>query len=540
MKEKKEIWFPIALSDLEKEALNTLKSSMPKTPQPLDSELLEKVDKKVNILLKNNVDIIVARNSLPNLSHLICGWGNFMYDGAPVIEKMEDFIFYKNNEPYIKQCDPEGDFHPWQSLAYTSMAGVNFNEVKVKNYSLKDLAFNSVWINKNKGEELGHLLFAFANNYSVEDLSKIFYLNTEPHNLEQLIHRGIEAHDYGGFEVCRKFHLSEGLCAITAKVSDLEKYKPDAQRFLDGQTEMVGLIQLIFEQILNEDGDLSLLTSIRDKMVILSYFENHIYYLGHAIENACFGFLNGFEIDMVHYNLMIKTVNTANRFLYHFGLDAISFLESFLSLGHYRRASLLLLEISKHVDQNLNLDADFNINEKLKLYTVDLDAIDEKNQEESPKNEAEQHYKEYFLFSVKDYNVLPRLNEVLENEILKQSSLELKGGFEHFRRYHPNKWPRSVHFEIVQYKHDDSIGVELHIEDLAYKSLFSELEEIHKHIQANVPTLEVAIDKNWYNCGRIHMVYNKDVSTDKIIEDFIKLIAESQEKISNKIQKIAV
>lgn len=540
MKKREKVWFPIALSDLEKEALKKLKSTIKETPQKLDVDLLKKVDKKVNILLKNNVNIIVERNSLPNLSHLICGWGNFMYEGAPIVEKMEDFIFYKNNEPYIKQCDPEGDFHPWQSLAYTSMAGVNFNDVKVKNHSLKDLAFNSVWINKNKGEELGHLLFAFANNYSSEDLTKIFYLNTVPHNLEELIHRGIEAHDYGGFEVCRKFHLSEGLCAITSKVAQLEKYKPDAQRFLDGQTEMVGLIQLIFEQILNEDGDLALLTSIRDKMVILSYFENHVYYLGHAIENACFGMLNGFKIDMVHYNLMIKAVNTANRFLYHFGLDAISFLESFLSLGHYRRASLLLLEISKHVDENLNLDADFNINEKLKLYTVDLDAIQEENPASTPQDVDEQHYKEYFLFSVKDYNVLPRLNEVLENEILKESKLELKGGFEHFRRYHPNKWPRSVHFEIVQYTLNDSIGVELHIEDIVYKDLFSDLEEIHQHIKANVPELEVLIDKTWYNCGRLYMTYNKEVSTNKIIEDFIKLIALSEEKISNKMQELEV
>ncbi len=540
MKKEEKIWFPIALSDLEKEALKKLKSTIQQTPQELDSNLLNKVDKKVNILLKNNVKTIVERNSLPNLSHLICGWGNFMYEGAPIIEKMEDFIFYKNNQPYIKQCDPEGDFHPWQSLAYTSMAGVDFNKVKVKNHSLKDLAFNSVWINKNKGEELGHLLFAFANNYEKNDLENIFYLGGVSHNLEELIHRGIDAHDYGGFEVCRKFHLSEGLCAITSKVPYLEKYKPDAQRFLDGQTEMVGLIQLIFEQILNEDGDLTLLTSIRDKMVILSYFENHVYYLGHAIENACFGMLNGFKIDMVHYNLMIKAVNTANRFLYHFGLDAISFLESFLSLGHYRRASLLLHEISKHVDENLNLDADFNINEKLKLYTVDLDAIQEENPASTPKDTDEQHYKEYFLFSIKDYSVLPRLNEVLENEILKESTLELKGGFEHFRRYHPNKWPRSVHFEIVQYTLNNSIGVELHIEDIAYKDLFSDLEEIHQHIQANVPELEVLIDKTWYNCGRIYMLYNEEVATNKIIEDFIKLIALSEEKISNKMQALEV
>ena len=65
------------------------------------------------------------------------------------------------------------DFHPWQSLAYTSMAGVDFNKVKVKNHSLKDLAFNSVWINKNKGEEsfysfqcLRTHMHVFLNNQS--------------------------------------------------------------------------------------------------------------------------------------------------------------------------------------------------------------------------------------------------------------------------------------------------------------------------------------------------------------------------------------
>ena len=535
---KKNVWFPIKLSNHEKEALKRLKSSVKETPQKLDFSLLKKVDDKVAILLKKNVDIIVDRNSLPNLSHLICGWGNFTYKGKPIIEKIADFIFYKKNIPYIKQCDPEGDFHPWQSLAYTAMAGVDFKSVKINNHTLKELAFNSVWINKNKGEELGHLLFAFANNYEEEDLKNVFYLNGEAHSLEQLVLRAIDAHDYGGFEVCRKFHLSEGLCAITAKISNLEKYKSDAQKFLDGQTEMIGLIQLIFEQILSTKGNLSLMSSIRDKMVILSYFENHIYYLGHAIENACFGFLNGFKIDKIQFNLMIKAVNTANRFLYHFGLGAISFLESFLSIGHYRRASLLLAEIVKNVDKDFNSITNFDINKKLKLYTVNLDSIQEDKENLFSEDKEEQQYKEYFLFSVKDYHVLPRLDEILKNEKLKKSSIELKGGFEHFRRYHPNNWPRSVHYEIIQYKSNNAIGVELHIEDVRYNGLFSQLEEIYTTIKKEDKELDILIDNYWYECGRLKMTYNETVSPNKIIEDFIKFINFSEDRITKRMVEL--
>lgn len=537
MNTNKEYWFPINLSKKEFKKLEDLKVSVDNGIEEIDETLLNEVDKKMTVLLKQNVELILERNSLPNLSHLICGWGNFVYDNESLVERISDFIFFKEGVPFVKQCDPEGDFHPWQSFAYMSMAGVDFDNIKIKEkYSLKDVAFNSTFINKNKGEELGHLLFAFANNYKEEDLTKSFNLNGAIYDLKGLVDFAVDAHDYGGFEVCRKFHLTEGLCAIVSKIDSFNNYKSDAQRFLDGQTEMIGLIQLIFEQVLRKEGDLELLTSLRDKLVILSYFENHIYYLGHAIENTCFGLMNGYKVSLVNFKMMVKAINTANKFLYDFGLDEISFLESFLSLGHYRRASYFLLEISRIIDRKqMIINSEINLNKVLQKYTVDLNQeyilIDNKLRESKNKS-----FKEYFLFSNREYDVLPRLKEVIENKLLKSSDFQFIGGFEHFRRYHPENWPRSVHYEIIQYKNNENIGVEIHIEDLIFKSLFSCFEEIYSSYKGE---LELSIDNEWYGCGRLMMVHDKNISPESIIYNFFDFVELTKNRISLEINEIS-
>ncbi|VAW11249.1 hypothetical protein MNBD_BACTEROID03-1564 [hydrothermal vent metagenome] len=532
-------WLPIVLSDTENGCLSQLYKFLDQNDQKLDLTLWEQTDQKINFLFKSYVNTIVDRNSLPNISHLICGWGDFEYEGGSITDKLADFIFYKDGKPYIKQCDPEGDFHPWQSFAYMVMAGVDFQKKIVGTHSLQDVVSNSIRIQKDKGEELGHLLFAFASVAESDWLDHIFYMNEKQYTLQEMVRKAIYAHEYGGFEVCRKFHLSEGLCAISARVPAFEKFKEEAERFLDGQTKMVDFILIVLEQILSEKSQISVIKSLRDKLVILDYFENHIYYLGHAIENACFGLINGFTMEKRQFRAITRAINIANSFLSDFGLASISFLESFLSLGHYRRAVTLFTKLNDSTveveGQRIGLILTTNLKLTLQEYTVDLKSL--KGKPGLKPEIVSDAYKDYFLYFDTEYDILPKLKSIIEHTDLQDTNIVLKGGFKHFRRYHPAEWPRSVHYEILQHK-NKTIGLEIHIEDQRYQSLYPVLERLSTKLPELCMKGKVSLDREWYSCGRLKIDYDLDVPNDVIVKDFLRFIGYTETILAQPLKAI--
>src|SRR5258708_2239000 len=92
----------------------------------LDQSMVASTSSALAQAMSYHISDIIQRDSLPSLSHVLNGWGDVRIDGLRISDRFEDFLHYDDRgRPCILQCDPEGEFHPWQSFAYAVMAGVD-------------------------------------------------------------------------------------------------------------------------------------------------------------------------------------------------------------------------------------------------------------------------------------------------------------------------------------------------------------------------------------------------------------------------------
>src|SRR5215212_8792326 len=241
-------WWPLDLSPREDEAFNSFRLQMRETLVPLQTDSVSLVSGLLAQLMREHIASIIKRDSLPHLGHIFNGWGNVEFQSVRLTRFLDHFIHFDDSaRPFLRQCDPEGEVLPWQSIAYAVMAGVNPDEVIRPGVTLRTLAQNSRYLQTTEGRELGHLLFALAYLEPSLD-SRPFSLSGEICDVRKLMELAVEAHHYGSFEVCRKFHLTEGVCAMAAKVPGLESFRDDAQSFLDGQLDMLLLLGVILQE----------------------------------------------------------------------------------------------------------------------------------------------------------------------------------------------------------------------------------------------------------------------------------------------------
>ena len=315
-------WWPLELSPREDEAVCKFRLRMQQASISLNEDAVHSVSDQLSRIMGQHLTAIIERDGLPHLSHVLNGWGNARFKGHYLIEELVPFIHRdQSGRPFILQCDPEGEFHPWQSFAYAVMAGIDPDEpIPPLGVSLRLLAKNSRFINTREGRELGHLLFALAH-LDPNIAGVPFSLRGEVCDVPMLMEMAVEAHYYGTFEVCRKFHLTEGLCAMAMKVEGLAHYQEDAQGFLDGQLDMLLLLGVILQEteeliaLKKQVSPDSLIQELRNTLVIGSYLENHCYYAGHLIELACFADSFGYHIAPEHRIAMVFIVNELNAIL---------------------------------------------------------------------------------------------------------------------------------------------------------------------------------------------------------------------------------
>lgn len=521
-----QFWWPLDLTQHEEMAVDQFTKKILAEKPAVDNELNHQVLEKLDRLMKINVADIIERDGLPHHCHLINGWGNSKFNSQGLIHGMEQFAHCNvDGQYFILQCNPEGDFHPWQSFAYAVMAGVDPNMVlSSRGFTLASLAHNSREINNDKGIELGHLLFAIA--YLEPSLNvPPFYLKGKEYNVEQLMDLAIEAHHYGTFDVCRKFHLTEGLCAASVNIPGLEKYKEAAQGFLTGQLDMLLVLGVILQEarILEQTkapiSDDSLITRLRVALRFGHLIENHVYYAGHLIELAGFALSLGYTLKLEHMYAMHYIINELNLTI-PLHLPFVSFQEHFYAFGHYRRAVTLLqtAEQCKKINRHLT-------RQDLNSFIVDFDALPLIENEFNSSNKH-MSVKEGGVYDISIVSRKPRQKFISTIEQYSHSvsnDLKPRGKFEHFRRIGPPTWPRSFHYELLDY--GESIGAEIHIESESVLKMKPIVENLTSKVKALFPMHEVEWDPEWHHgFGRLRVIFEECYSSQDIAEGLQKLI----------------
>ncbi|SFW18407.1 hypothetical protein [Chitinophaga sancti] len=522
-------WWPFSLSPRLEKSFTDIKNRLTFEDVLLNTRQNTLIISRLAEVMAHHVPEIIERDGLPYLCHIMNGWGNVIYNEREMIDELLPFIHRNESDaPFILQCEPEGDFHPWQTFAYVVMAGVSPDkEIAGTGITIKELARNSRHINikKDQGQELGHLLYALS--YIDPDSNTApFVIENVAYNLQELMEKAVHAHKFGTFEVCRKVHLTEGLCTISANVPEFAHYKPVAEVFLNGQLDILFLLCIAMEEAKNalennvRPSDDSLLREVRNELKIADFLENNAFYIGHLAELAALATKAGYKIRREHINALNLAVNTLNEIIPRY-LPYLFFEDCFLHFGHYRRGVSLL----EAVNGVANGDPSANID--LAAYTANLDTLTPFRTNPAASGALSAIEKAVFKLSSPVNHERERFNTVLEHYIQHaRHSLEPRGRFKHFRRIGPPSWPRSFHYEFLDY--GDKIGLEIHIESDTVKAMTTAVEHMTARVQALFSEQPVEWDPLWYkNKGRLRILFNDQYPEPQIAEAMEQLISET-------------
>lgn len=530
-------WWPLELSRREDDALKSFRGRVSREAPALDRQQAEVVSEQLTMAMSRHIEEIVERDGLPHLCHVINGWGDGLFEGRALSDRMAAFIHKApDGRPFVLQCDPEGEFHPWQSFAYAVMAGIAPERpLAGTGATLRELARNSRYINTSEGRELGHLLFGVSFLDPDFDGGE-FQLQERSFDVPALLDEAVEAHHFGSFSVCRKFHLTEGMCAAARRLPGAAPYSAAAQGFLEGQVDMMLVLGAILDEVRQHErsGDSpepdDLLTELRNSLVIGPYIENHTYYAGHAIELAVFAHLLGYPLRPDQWHAMAFVFNELNRVLPEI-LPHLSFLDCFLHLGHYRRALTLFLEIDRHGE-----------NADLTRYRVDFDGLPTEPTEPTPatSRQPELLEKEIYLVEEPEGNPRAEFESIVERYAeLASETLRPRGGFDHFRRVLPPEWPRSVHYELLDY--GEQVGAEIHLEADAVRPLGTLLRELRDPVAQRFPERDVEWDPTWWReRGRLRVLFPDDVAPEEVAHGLEELIRTTFPVLDPRARDLAV
>ena len=532
-------WWPLDLSPRSENAFCRFRSEMLERQVSIDQALVQSASVELARVMSNHISELIHRDSLPHLSHVLNGWGDFSFGGMRISDRIERFVHTDpRGYPHILQCDGEGEVHPWQTFAYAVMAGVD-PDVRLgsSEATIRDLALNSRQLKTKQGRELGHLLFALTD-LDPGMAGGPFFLEDDACDLPKLMELAVEAHHFGSFEVCRKFHLTEGLCGVAVKIPGFENYREPAQGFLEGQLDILMLLGIILERVRElttankEAKPDDLIQELRDALVLGPYIENHFYYAGHIIELAVFADSFGYRIAPEHRSAMAFVINELNQTLPQY-LPHAQFVECFLHFGHYRRAMTLFAAEQGRANRRA-----FSRTE-LTQFTADIegllrdkDAAFEDRTEEAPPPPMFQtahepvHRREAFERIVAEYEkIAPR-------------NFELRGTrstSHHYRRMGPLGWPRALHYELLDY--GGKVGVEIHLESDAMRPLQNVVRSLVDKTRTRFPTLHVEWEPEWYGGGRLRVLFPSETSAATVAAAMVTLINETSPVIDAAVRK---
>jgi hypothetical protein len=492
-------------------------------------------------VMSNHISELVYRDSLPHLSHVLNGWGDFTFGGMRISDRIERFIHTDpRGNPYILQCDDEGEVHPWQSFAYAVMAGVD-PDVRLgsSETTIRDLALNSRRLKTREGRELGHLLFALTD-LDPDMAGGPFFLGDEACDLPKLMELAVEAHHFGSFEVCRKFHLTEGLCGVAAKIPGFGNYREFAQGFLNGQLDILLLLGIILEQVRElttankEAKPDDLVHELRDVLVLGPFIENHFYYAGHIIELAAFADSFGYRIAPEHRSAMAFVINELNKTLPQY-LPHAQFVECFLHFGHYRRAMTLFA--AAELDQAIGRAFS---RAELAQFTADIERLRRDKDNALVGDTTAGPPPAIFQIAHEPIHRREAFERIVaEYEKIAPRNFEMRGArstSHHYRRMGPLGWPRALHYELLDY--GGTVGAEIHLESDEVKPLGDLVRSLVDKTRDKFPTLRVEWEPQWSDGGgRLRVLFPPENSAGTVAAGMVTLINETSPIIDAVIRK---
>ncbi|QRN99080.1 hypothetical protein JRI60_08685 [Archangium violaceum] len=522
-------WWPFELSPREERAFLAFRERMRREPCTLDTRSTQLAADLLAHAMARHVADVLERDSLPHLGHIINGWGNARLGKRTMLEGLERFVHRDEaRRPFILQRDVEGEFHPWQSFAYVVMAGVEPGlPLPTVGTSFREIALNSRQLNVTDGIELGHQLYALAY-LEPEPRQAPFFMGQQALDVRGLMEQAVDAHHHGGFQVCRKVHLTEGLCTAAARIRGLESFREPAQGFLEGQLDILFLLGAVLEQVeaLSASGAPAepgtLLHELRDTLIIDNLLENHCYYAGHVIELAGLAHMAGYAISPEHWSAMAFVANRLNQIFPRY-LPHVTFEEYFLHFGHYRRAITLLLEVERARAEGRPVAlAD------LARFTVDFDHLPALPEGVSlervgppPAQDA------LFCLAPTPPGGRPGFEQIVAHYTRQaRPLLEARGRFNHFRRVGPPSWPRALHYELLDY--GEQVGAEIHLESEAVRPLSERLRALTERVARRFPGNTVEWDSDWSRQrGRLRLLFAPQTPPETVAAGLQALIDET-------------
>jgi hypothetical protein len=510
---RRTFWWPLSLTAAQEAAVAEYATQLRAVSCDLDLQALDRAADLLSAWMLHVLDSILERDGLPHLCHVINGWGNATYKRQSLCDRIEPFIQHNGQfGAAILQAHPEGDFHPWQTFAYCSMAGVSGStQIGASGHALATLASNSIVVGTKDPCELGHLLFAYSFLPSRLRPTHFFLLDHR-YSVSELVDMAVVAHDSGHFEVCRKFHLTEGLCAISGNLKLFSDYRAASAHYLRGQQEMFLVLgalacEMAEAQQASRPRLPAVVPQLREALLLGDLIENHYYYAGHLIELLLLAKLDGFTVQPEVTRAISFVVNYLNELLPHV-LPRTAFSEVFLHFGHYRRAITLLRALgSCRSRRDLR---------RLRAFAVDFDA------DESRLRKLFSSHRDSPCIGHDFYSVAPpasaarpRFRDIVDlYSSAPEPGFHPRGGFAHFRRMGPPAWPRSLHYELLDYS--DAIGCELHLES----DSVTHLTDILKRIPCVLPPVSGSLgnwDSTWYGGrGRLRYIFADHVPSSEV------------------------
>jgi hypothetical protein len=496
-----------------------LKRSQPR----LDRTALDRAKASLDKTMLDHAAQILRSDSMPVLSHLINGWGAGTFREECFLDSYASFLHRCGPRNYkILQRHSEGDFHPWQSIAYAVMAGVSPDTKIGSNLpSLRSIAAHSLDLGTDDPAELGHFLFSIGPlRFRRGDIKARFGDRIRP--LDELVQLAICEHFSGSFAVCRKIHLTEGVCAVASFFPAFRKYRELAQEFLNTQLDMMLLLGTVLW--LSSDGRERphaplTIKRIQSALAVQNIFENHVFYAGHLLELAAFSRLLGYEVSEVHQLAISYAANWIARRLPAAMLKS-DFAECIYQYGHFRRGITLWQALAS----KKTIAAEWP-HQLLSAYTVNL-------HESAAEEDDDDHHDSHASSLLADFTFVtaaghedPTLQGILSKRgVSDNRNMRPVGRFGHFRRFRPNSWPRSLHYEILVKNAQPSVEIHLESEEVAF--IGSHLKDNLAEISKAFPGRRVEWDNRWWGKGRgrVRVAYDECPASAQVFDDLEKLI----------------
>ena len=524
-------WFPLDLDDGELRTIDRfiflLQSGLAES-DPSSSGVMDELE--TSLILPKLSDVL-ASDHLSVLSHLINGWGDATWGCKSFSDSLIPFLHQNRAGKWsVFQCHPEGEVHPWQSFAYTLFAGMKpWKLLPGWPTSLEEIMRFSNKLGTDEGEQLGHLLFAAAFLELADDDKFELSLFRQRLPLQDAFKLAAKAHFSGHFGVCRKFHLTEGLCAMARRKKFLE-YDALAQSFFSSHMDLLVVFcaaHWVNQKKIPKISDIQFFDSICSQIGVGKLFVNHLFYAGHLLELMGVGMMFGYELDETQINAGLLMRELFNKQI-AFANSRIDIPENIYQLGHFRRGATMIDEFAsstpRDIDECLSRLSRFVLREKSDRALVS--PIE-------PRADGKRDPYTWHRFVPPKSALSDQLSKIVKEFNSRNSmNLEAIGRHSHFRRVQPRGWPRAIHFEFLE--ENNGVSVELHFESDRFYGLARDVFLGLSKQKREFHGLRIAIDERWNLGVRIFLIDETDtLSPSETVDAMLVLIGLASPLVSS-------